>query len=441
MKKHPDYERLARKWQRCRDAAAGEAEIHAGGDRYLPRLAEESDTDFKKRIARTPFFNATRRTINGLAGMVFRKPPRVELPVFGDNVDAAGTPVETFAARVVEEALTVGRVGLFVDYPPAPDGVRTQADAESLGLRPAIHQYAAESIVNWRYSRINNSTVLSLAVLSEFAPVGDDEFSHDAEQRWRVLDLFGGAYRVRVFNEDERGRLQLLSETFPTMRGAPMPFIPFAFVGDGEPPLIDLVTLNLHHYQVSADYEHGCHFSGLPSLFISGLRQDDGTKVYLGGPTANALPDPAARAYMVEVAGEFNALRTNLQDKQAQMAILGARMLETQRGGVEAAETAAQHRKGEESYLAMYSSDISRSITRALTWMAQWASADGEVVFELNRDYVPVGLSAQELTALVGAWQNGAISHPTLFENLQRGEVIAPEVTFEKEQGRITQGV
>jgi len=31
--------------------------------------------------------------------------------------------------------------------------------------------------------------------------------------------------------------------------------------------------MNLHHYQVSRDYEHGCHFSGLPTLFISGYRQ------------------------------------------------------------------------------------------------------------------------------------------------------------------------
>jgi hypothetical protein len=46
-------------------------------------------------------------------------------------------------------------------------------------------------------------------------------------------------------------------------------------------------------------------------------------------------------------------------------------------------------------------------------------------------------MSAQELTALIGSWQSGAISSQTLFDNLQDGEIIAQGVTFEVEQERI----
>jgi hypothetical protein len=37
----------------------------------------------------------------------------------------------------------------------------------------------------------------------------------------------------------------------------------------------------------------------------------------------------------------------------------------------------------------------------------------------------------------VSAWQNGAISQNTLFENLKAGEIVADTETFEDEQARI----
>lgn len=428
--KHPEYD--AATWRKCRDAAGGEKYVHAAGTLYLPKLAEESDPDYRARRARTPFFNATFRTISGLVGMMFRKPPQVDAPNI-DDVDGAGTPLDTFAQSVATECMTVGRCGVLVDYSGnVPEGA-TQADAEATGARPIMATYPRESVINWRY----NQGVLSMVVLCEYAEVpGEDEFEIVTEERYRVLDLADGAYRQRVFKMEGKKQVQIGADVFPKMAGASLSFIPFEFVGeDGDPPLIDLVTMNLHHYGVSADYEHGCHFSGLPTLFISGYQGE--SKIYIGGPTANALPDAAARAYFVETASDFAALRTNLEDKKSQMAVLGARMLETQRDGVEAAETTAQHRKGEESQLATMAQAISRSMRKVLTWYSAWYGVAGDVVFEINRDFLPIRMSAQELTALVSAWQSGAISGATLHQNLQRGEIVESDVTYEEEQARI----
>lgn len=428
--KHAEYDETT--WRMCRDASGGEKYVHAAGTLYLPKLAEEKDEDYKARRKRTPFFNATFRTISGLVGMLFRKPPQLVAPQTED-IDGAGTQFDTFAYSVSTECMTVGRCGVLVDYSGnVPEG-STRAEAEATGARPIMAMYRRESIINWRYTR----SVLSMVVLCEHAEIpGKDEFEVKTEERYRVLDLAEGFYRQRVFRIDERGNEQLLEETFPTMNGQRMSYIPFEFVGDdGEPPLIDLVTMNLHHYSVGADYEHGCHFSGLPTLFISGFQGD--SKIYIGGPTANALPDPTSRAYFVETTSDFAALRTNLEDKKSQMAVLGARMLETQRDGVEAAETTAQHRKGEESQLSAMAQSISRSLRKVLQWYADWWGQSREVEFEINRDFLPIRMGAQELTALVGAWQSGAISGDTLHQNLQRGEIVAPDVTYEDEQARI----
>jgi hypothetical protein len=45
--------------------------------------------------------------------------------------------------------------------------------------------------------------------------------------------------------------------------------------------------------------------------------------------------------------------------------------------------------------------------------------------------------TAQEVTALMGLWQSGAISYDTLYYNLQRGEWARPSVTVEQEREAI----
>ena len=47
------------------DFAAGEDAVHAARTTYLPKLKGESDDDYKSRLARTPFFNATGARLAG----------------------------------------------------------------------------------------------------------------------------------------------------------------------------------------------------------------------------------------------------------------------------------------------------------------------------------------------------------------------------------------
>jgi hypothetical protein len=322
----------------------------------------------------------------------------------------------------------------------------TVAQAESLGLRPMMQSYDADDVINWKQERINNAMQLTLVVLCEDAAVGDEQFGHSTEERYRVLDLFNGVYRQRVFRINDKGNdEQVGADIFPLMNNQPMAYIPFVFVGVDDvgpevesPPLLDLVDMNLHHYQVSADYEHGCHFSGLPTLFISGYRADDtASKIYIGGPSANCLPDPTARAYYAETAGNFTALRENLDAKKAEMAVLGARMLEGQKTAVESAETLQQRSAGEQSQLAGMAVILGMAITQCLRIFADWSGADGEVDYKISTDFIPANMTAQELTALVGALQAGAISLQVFFDCLQRGEIIKASMTYDEMQAQI----
>lgn len=449
--KHPEYLDMQDRWDMCDATSEGEHGVHEEGEKYLPRLQDETNEAYEVRKKMTPFFNAVWRTISGLRGMLFRKPPIVEVPAAVEelliDIDLAGTPFNTQLQQIAEEVLTFGRVGLMADYPAVPEGT-TRADAAAMNARPFIKLYDAESIYNWREDTINGVKQLTRVQLLEEEEVQDpaNEFKVTCEKRYRILDLDKGAYRQRVFTvKGEEG--VLLSEVYPKMNGVTMSFIPFIIIGTDDigadmdaPPLIDLVTTNLHHYQQATSYERGCFFSGLPTMFISGTDSLDAdgnpVEISIGGAIANILPRPEARAYFVEVAGEFNALRTNLEDKKREMAVLGARMLEQQKATVESADTIARRQYGEESTLVCIGMTLSIGVTKALQWLCDWAGARGEVKVRLNSDFLPAGMTSQDITTLVSAWQQGAISGETLFDNLKAGEIIG-DVSYEEEQERI----
>lgn len=450
---HPEYDKFAPVWQRCDDVVAGQRVIHAAGQRYLPMLKDESLDEYRARIARSDFFNATWRTISGLVGMAFRKEPRVSVPAaiepYLDDIDLAGTTAYSLAKGLVEDVLEYGRLGLLVDHPAMPEGVTTitKAVAERLGLRPSVKVYSPHSIINWKVGRVGNSSVLVQVVLRETALIDNDEFERVEEVRYRVLDLDpAGNYRQRLFRKNDRGEdEQLGGDIYPMMNGAPLDRIPFQIIGANgfevecdEPPLIDLVDKNVAHYQINADYRHGLHFTGLPTLFLAGVHMNEGEKFYIGSQAAITSPDPNAKGMFIEFGGQgLGAIEKALARLEMQMALLGARMIADETAQAETLGATQIKRAGENSVLSSIVLSCSRAMEWALGLVAQWSGAQGEVVYQINRDFLPALMTAQELTALIGAVQAGELSSRELFDLLQRGDLIDGQKTYEEHQEEV----
>lgn len=448
--KHSQYESALVRWGRCRAATAGQEAIHKAGAAYLPKLAEQTREEYEAFKSRALYYNATGRTVDGLTGLIFRRPPAMELPEaltdLLDDVDTSGTPLGTFCETVVEELTVVGRFGLLADYPRVV-GMKTQAEERSANIRPFVQLYTAESIINWRVSRIRNSNQLSLVTLLEVHTVEGD-YDTTTVPQLRILRLIEGRYTVEIWrkNTAEVGEAWLLIDSFePTINGKPIDYIPFLICGprgiDSEvrkPPILDLVDVNVSHYRTTADYEHGLHFTGLPTPVVYGHTFDPGEKFALGSTVAKAFASPDAKAEFLEFKGEgLRQLADRLKQKEAMMAALGARMLAPEKRAAEAAETAEIHRSGENSVLASLAIAASWAITKALQWAGAFVSATGDTKVELNTDYLPAGMTAQELSELVKAWQAGAISYETLYDNLLRGEIARQGVTAEQERAKI----
>lgn len=452
---HPGYEAMQAKWQRCRDCVSGQDAVHAAGTRYLPQFTDQTVDDYKAYVTRTLFYNATWRTIASLSGMLFRKEPVIEtsesIKAMLDDVTMSGKSFYVLAKEASVEVLTSGRMGILVDYPQESVEGKTVAEVQAMGMRPSMQAYPAESIINWKTSRIGNSTVLSMLVLTESAALeGESEFEQKSETRYRVLDLLNGQYRVRVFRIDDNDNdEQIGPDIFPMMNNNPLNFIPFFFLGVDsttseldEPPLIDLVDANLAHYRLDADHKHGLHFTGLPTPVVSGYtKQDDNEKLYVGSSSAWVFPDPQASASYLEYTGQgLGAIASEKEKLEQYMAVLGARLLASEKKDTETAQTAQIHRAGESSILSSIAMTISKGLTQALQVFSAWAGVeDKEAKAELNQEFLPPGITPQELTALLQGWQMGApgLSDQGLFDILQKREVVAPDVTLEEEQTRI----
>lgn len=453
----PDYDTFAPKWKRVRDVICGQDAMHAAAEAYLPKLKNEDHLSYKARVNRSDFFNATWRTIDGLTGMAFRKPPQVDVPAaiksYLDDITMSGVTMEGFAKECVEEVLGPGRIGVLVDHPQQQmDGegqpvIVTVSTAQQMGLRPTLQLYTAEAIRNWKFARVNNAWTLVQVVLGETAMVDEDEFTAKPEKRYRVLDLENGTYRQRLFKVEKEQDVQIGGDIFPLMNGQPLTFIPFMLCGTqgkndqiDEPPLIDLVDKNVAHYQVNSDYRHGLHFTGLPTPVVSGyVPEEPGSKLYIGSTAAWTLPDPTAKAYFLEFTGEgLKSLESSLSRLETQMAILGARMISDETAKqVETLGATQIKRQGENSVLAKIVQSVSETLEWALNVFAQWANASGKITYQINRDFMPALMDGRELLALVQALQAGGLSNKEFFQLMQRGDVIDAEKQFEMHQEEI----
>lgn len=441
-------------WKTVRDCIAGARSIIAGKERYLPSLSKEPPEEYQKRQSRAVFFNATARTLEAMVGLLFRKPPEIELPdafkAFLADCDLRGNPFVSYARDIANEVSSVGRAGTLVDW----------NEAEG---RPYCAAYTAENIVNWQTARVAGRTVLTLVVLKESAVMpSDDPFAPKIVEQYRVLRLEHTEALItgcvsELWQKNAENKFAMIQTGELVRKGAPLLAIPFVFHNADKPgpdigrvPLSDLAHVNVAHFRTSADLENGRHICGLPTPYAFGLdaNTEEGSKpkeLYLGSNYAWTSNNANAKAGFIEFTGQgLSALEKGLEEKEKQMAALGARLIEPPKKDAEAYETVQLRAGAEASTLARIGMLTTESLTWVLAWVQWWQGTQGNVqeaadglVFTLNKDFVSTAITPEMLTAIVSARQANLISAETMFFNLQRGEFFPDGRTWEDEQGSI----
>jgi len=429
---HPEYSAYNDVWKKTEDFYEGEEKVKTEGQTYLPSLTDNQGLSaYNAYKNRSLFYDATFRTVQGLTGLATWKPPVIKTPTAMEEL----LDLEQIKGSI-RSVLKTGRQGLLVDR-------------NDQGDDPYIITYNAGSIINWR----EDGEGLVMVILKEenYLPSKDDPYKLELTTTYRELLIEEGKYVVNIWkqiNEKNESKWIIDETIVPKKLGAALDYIPFIFVGAEEtgvsdickPPLLGVVNANLFHYRLSADYAHGLHWTALPTPWVSGAtNMDKVTKLEIGSGSAWLLPEPSCRAGYLEFTGQgLEPISKALQETEKIMAALGARLLEKQRSGVEAAETARIRQSGEMSILGSLVTSIGLAYEIAGRYMADWMNLKADAVaVEMNVDFIKDKMSPQMLTSLVQAYQAGGMSLDTFVYNMESGEMLSPDTTAEDEKDKL----
>lgn len=195
---HPRYVEMQADCEIMLEAIGGEHIVKANelrlpkteGMKEAEKLSQDNSYIYRSYVQRAEYPHWVKDGLRTMMGLVTRLVPEIELPArlehMRNNATADGFGLTQLFQRTVAAGLVFGRSELL-------------ADVDSKGL-PFIAVYGALDAINWKESSVDGRKDLTLTVLQELKSKDTDEFSHDCETVYRILDLEEGLYRVRLVN-------------------------------------------------------------------------------------------------------------------------------------------------------------------------------------------------------------------------------------------------
>lgn len=444
LSEHPDYVENIHRWKLLRAVLGGSTEVKAMGTILLPSLHDQVADDYHRYKARALFVAFTGRTLAALVGLLMRKSPEIKhadaLAKFMADVDTQGTSFNDYVRLVCEEMNGPGHGGTLIDW-------------STEEARPYFCHYCTEDVINWDVRRVNGRNVLSLVTLKEEGyALNPVTLEHDEQTNYRTFRLTDKGTVEMTEATTLSGAQQNTSAVELKRRGKPLTAIPFIFhtlkgnkAGICKSPLEDMAVINVSHYCTSADLENGRHVAGLPTPYAFGF--DTKEELTMGTTHAWISDNTDAKVGFLEYMGNgLNDLKEALREKQEQMAVMGARMIEPEKKEAEAFSTVKLRADAEQATLVNVAEAASATLSLCMQWAAWWDGTAATPADEAEKnyivlptDFVAARMDSATFTSLVAAFQIGGISWPTFFYNLQQGEIYPDNWTKEDEESAMEQ--
>jgi hypothetical protein len=446
--KHPSYCSFESAWELLRDSVAGEDEVKKKGERYLPMktgTAAIDDQIAKERVynlykTRAEFPEITAPTIRGAAGVMLVKPAIIELPPelehMRERATLDGLTLDELHRRIGMEVLTTGRYGLLPGV--AEDG------------KPYLAGYVAESIINWD----SEDGAPYFVMLDETGPHRDKESGEwETKEKLRECVVKDSVYTAREWEKNkEDGKWYPEDEVSAfTPRRQPLDFLPFVFIGSldltpspDDVPLYGLAKLAVRIYRLDADFSFSLHMTSEPTPVAIGF--DDPNQAIkegaapktLGSSVLWLLPSGGDAKYLEFSGPGLQKQAEAIQEAFNRAAQFGAQVIQSGQSK-ESGEALKLRAASQTATLTSIAQTTAAGLERALRNAAIWVGADPmKVTVTPNLDFFDRTISAQEMQAIVAAWQAGAISHRVLFDKLQSGGVINESRAYDEEEKAIT---
>ena len=410
-------------WILIEDLLQGTYGMRKKHRRYLFQEPRELDESYDNRLARSvvpPYYIRLERM---LAGMLTRKPVRLEdtsdsITEQLFDVDMQGNDLNVWTYETARKMVRYGHVGTLVDAPQD-------------GGRPYWVNYTPRQILGWRTEPKDGQQVLSMLRLSETVTIPDGEYGEKAVQQIRLLTP--GGYQLHQKGDD--GEFRITDEGTTSLSEIPFSVAYSNRVGyfESRPPLEDIAELNLKTYQIQSDLDNQLHISAVPMLAFYGF-PSAAEEVSAGPGEAIAFPAEGKAEYIEPKGTSFDYQFKRLEQIAAQINELGLSAVLGQKLSAETAEAKRIDRSHGDSTMMVIAQNVQDMIDNCLQYHAQYlgqGAAAGSCY--VNRDFIGARLEPQEIQSLLALYTAGTISQETLLTELAEGDVLGDNFDVDEE--------
>ena len=411
-------------WQLIEDLLGGSYEIRSKHRRYLPQEPRELDESYDNRLARSscpPYYQRLERM---LAGMLTRKPVRLNdvADVIREqlfDVDLQGNDLNVWTYESARKMIRYGHVGVLVDAPAA-----------GTNGRPYWVTYSPREILGWRTDLKNGQQKFTQIRLLEkvFEPDG----LYGEKQVDQVRLLTPGNFEIH--RKDKDGNFKLWKEGSTSLDEIPfsVAYSNRVNVMESRPPMEDIAELNLKTYQIQSDLDNQLHISAVPMLAFFGFPQS-AEEVSAGPGEAIAFPAEGRAEYIESKGTSYKAQFDRLQQLETQINELGLAAVLGQKLSAETAEAKKIDRSQGDSTMQVVAQQMQDMIDNSLQYHARYLGSNEAGSSFVNRDFLSSRLDPTEIQSLLSLYTAGTITQETLLKQLHEGEVLGDEFEIEEE--------
>ena len=411
-------------WVLIEDLMGGTYDMRKRHRRYLQQEPRELDESYDNRLARSvcpPFYQRLERM---LAGMMTRKPVRLnDVPdVIREqlfDVDLQGNDLNVWTYETARKMIRYGHVGVLVDAPSVEQGGR-----------PYWVSYSPREILGWRSEVIEGQQKYTQLRLLE--KVFEPEGLYGEVEVEQIRLLTPGKFEIHRRNDN--GDFVIYEDGTTTLDE-----IPFSVaysnrynLMESRPPMEDIAELNLKAYQVQSDLDNQLHISAVPMLAFYGF-PSAAEEVSAGPGEAIAFPAEGRAEYIEPGGKSYEAQFKRLEQLASQINELGLAAVLGQKLSAETAEAKRIDRSQGDSTMQVCAQQMQDLIDNSLMFHANYLGSNEAGSSFVNRDFLAARLDPQEIGSLLQLYTAGTITQKTLLDQLTEGEVLGDEFDVEEE--------
>jgi hypothetical protein len=417
--------------------------------KYLAKEPAEPEPAYRARLDRSTYAPIYRDAIKSYAGLLSRfqliEPPQSMLDNI-DNVDLAGSSIQSFMTGVDEKTLRDGGSYVMVDMMPEGEADNF-FDQLSDGRHPYFISINRADVVNWSVRYDGGQEIVEHATVRQLRskPNPDGQFGAVIEPVYFVLTP-GRVEQYELVRVGPKRWENRLVDSVATS----LPIVPIAWYGasstrfaEGELPLSGLADLSIQHFQMRSDLGELLHKCAMP------VPVRKGAPVGPDGKPAPLIIGPNTAVDLSAEGGDFKFAEPtgmSLQRHQAEVEhveelmdrsslnfLYGANIKTATEASLRASQVASSV-----SALVRNKTSMFGHLMRLWAWYAgEQSQVTKESGLAINDSLINKPLGASEMAQLVNLHSTGLLSKVTVLDELQRGGILDPDLNIEDELERI----